>query len=361
MKLFLTSAGIAPEIGDQFLKLLGKDPKGLKLVFVPTAADPENDEWFLRFVEKDKENLAKFGFDLQIVDLKNETEFSLENKFVVAEIVYVEGGNTFYLLDWVRKSGFDKVVKRFLERGGIYVGVSAGSIIAGLNIESANWEPPDRNISGLKDLTAMNLVNFVITPHYCSEFSNAVGESASKADYSTVALTDKQAVLVDGGKIEIIGSGEKIIFNSKKFLADNLRRVFEANKDKRIAVVGTTCTGKTTFIELMEGCFDMDALVFPKLTKEEADYVCQIPWTPEIGNTMNRLAKERVVIEAGKPVFGTVVLDCDLVVYLKISDWLLRQRTGLRGVDFNDAKNMQNQIEKEIRESGKPVVEFFVG
>jgi len=232
MKLFLTSAGIGPEITGEFLKLLGKNSKDSKLIFIPTAADPETDEWFVEFVKKDKERLAEFGFDIQVVDLKNQNQISLETIFKNADVIYIEGGNTFYLLDWVRKSGFDVAVKKFLGRGGVYVGVSAGSMIARINIESANWEPADRNIAGLNDLSAMNLVDFVVIPHYCPEFAEAVGASASKADYAAVALTDQQAVLVDSDKIEIIGPGEKTIFNSNKFLVNNLLRIFKANKDK---------------------------------------------------------------------------------------------------------------------------------
>ena len=215
MKLFLTSAGIIPEITNEFLKLLGKEPAKCRLVFVPTAADPETDEWFVQFVKNDKQRLVELGFDVKEVDLKNETETSLEIKFANVDVVYVEDGNTFYLLDWVRKSGFDKAVRKFLEREGIYVGVSAGSIIAGLNIESANWEPADRNIVGLNDLSAMNLVNFCITPHYSAEVAGAVGQVASKTEYATIALTDQQAVSVDGDKTEIIGPGEKTILNNK--------------------------------------------------------------------------------------------------------------------------------------------------
>ena len=102
----------------------------------------------------------------------------------------------------------------------------------------------------------------------------------------------------------------------------------------------------------------MDELVFPKLTKEERDYVCQHPWTPEIGEKMVGLVKEKVKIEPGKPVFGTVVLDSDLIVYLRISDELLKERTALRGANYEDAKNMQRQIEEEIKQSNIPTIEL---
>gem|GEM_PF-1663051 len=40
MKLFLTSAGITPEITDEFLKLLAKLSKDCRMVFVPTVPAP---------------------------------------------------------------------------------------------------------------------------------------------------------------------------------------------------------------------------------------------------------------------------------------------------------------------------------
>ena len=100
----------------------------------------------------------------------------------------------------------------------------------------------------------------------------------------------------------------------------------------------------------------MDKLIFPKLTKEEMDYVCQTPWTEEIGNTMNNLVRTRLNITPGNPLFGTVLLDCDLIVYLHISDDKLLERTSLRNVDFTNAKNMQTKIEKEIKESNIEII-----
>jgi energy-coupling factor transporter ATP-binding protein EcfA2 len=142
--------------------------------------------------------------------------------------------------------------------------------------------------------------------------------------------------------------------------AVELNKLFDEHKSERIVVLGGTCTGKSTLVEHIAGAHDMDKLVFPLLTKEEADYVCQTPWTPELGETMSRLTKERVTVQPGKPVFGTVVLDADLIVQLKISDDSLKQRTKARGASFTDAKNMQQQIEDEILASSLPVIEFDV-
>lgn len=101
--------------------------------------------------------------------------------------------------------------------------------------------------------------------------------------------------------------------------------------------------------------------MFAKMTKAEAEYVCQTPWTPEIGETMTRLVRQYVQSAIGIPVFGTVVIDCDLIVELKISDNLLLERTARRNAQFIDAKNMQQQLREEILASGKPYIQFEVG
>lgn len=129
---------------------------------------------------------------------------------------------------------------------------------------------------------------------------------------------------------------------------DNLTRIFDENSDKRICVLGTTCTGKSTLISQLGIGEDMDELLFPLLTKEENDYVCQTPWTEEIGEKMDELVRTKLIIKPGIPLFGTVLVNCDLIIYLHIDDELLFKRTALRNVDFKNAKMMQSKIEQEI-------------
>ncbi|MBP3920997.1 MAG: hypothetical protein J6D28_05480 [Bacilli bacterium] len=137
---------------------------------------------------------------------------------------------------------------------------------------------------------------------------------------------------------------------------EELSKIFEENIEKRICVLGTTCTGKTTLIKSVGIGLDMDKEIFPLLTKEETDYVCQTPWTEEIGNKMDELVRTRLSIKPGTPMFGTVLLDCDLIVYLHINDELLLERTKLRNTDFMNAKNMQQKIEEEIKKSNIPAI-----
>ena len=137
---------------------------------------------------------------------------------------------------------------------------------------------------------------------------------------------------------------------------EQLIEIFEENRDKRICVLGATCTGKTTLIKGTNIGLDMDEEIFPLLTEEETEYVCRTPWTQEIGNRMDELVRTKLSIKQGTPMFGTVLLDCDLIVYLHINDDLLHERTKIRNTDCSNTKNMQQKIEEEIKNSNIPTI-----
>lgn len=207
MKLFLTSVGLPPETTEAFLKLLGKKPEETKVCFIATAADPEEDKWF---VGKDRERLLELRFETTEIDLKQENEESLDEKLKDFDVVFIEGGNTFYLMKYIRESGFDKAIKSFLDRGGIYLGVSAGSYAAGPDIAPAQWKHmfEDKNIVGLKDFSGMGLIDFIISPHYEPEHESIINKNKNKVSYPVIALTDLQAILVENDDIQFIGPGE---------------------------------------------------------------------------------------------------------------------------------------------------------
>lgn len=212
MKLFLTSAGLPPETIEAFLKLLNKKPDKTKVCFIATAAEPYVDKWY---VKKDKERLSELGFNaVTEVDLKKENERSLNEKLKYFDVIFVEGGNTFYLLKYIMESGFDKALKPFLDRGGIYLGVSAGSYVTGPDISLANWKhAEDQNTVRLKDLQGLGLVDFYISPHYIPEHEAIINENKNKVSCPIFALTDSQAIMIDDGKIELVGPGEFKKFN----------------------------------------------------------------------------------------------------------------------------------------------------
>lgn len=123
-----------------------------------------------------------------------------------ASIIFVSGSNTFHLLEKVRESGFDKVVKEFVDKGVIYIGSSAGSVLVGPDIEPvAALE--DRSSINLDSTKGIGLVDFVTLPHYGKEkykpkYEKIVKDFSGK--YELIKLEDKQAVVVEDKKHRIV-------------------------------------------------------------------------------------------------------------------------------------------------------------
>ena len=206
-KLLLTSAGFEnPKIGKKFLELVDKPVSKIKVLFIPTASRTKEE---LIYVEKSKQELL----DLGILE-NNIVSFNLDKKLSEEEIntfnvIYVCGGNTFYLLHKLRESKFDEIVKKMVERGTVYVGASAGSIVLGPEIGLTAL--PDTNDVNLKNTAGLNLVNVAVSPHYCKEEEKMVRKWQKKVDseissltYKILPLTDKQALLVVGDEEEVI-------------------------------------------------------------------------------------------------------------------------------------------------------------
>lgn len=213
MKLLLTSQGLPRELKNVFLEQLPKPPKDIKVCYVITAGFGDGDikpEW----LEYYKKQLNDYGVnEIEELDIRNKTEQELEKITQDKDIIFVNGGNTFFLLYWVKKTGFDKVILKHVKEGKLYIGISAGSYIACPSIEQSNWKHSDRNRIGITDLSALNLVPFLITAHFVEDFRPVIEGASKNTKYPIIALHDTQAVLVTDNHWKLVGKGDKEFFN----------------------------------------------------------------------------------------------------------------------------------------------------
>ncbi|GHV06060.1 hypothetical protein FACS1894217_04020 [Clostridia bacterium] len=131
---------------------------------------------------------------------------------------------------------------------------------------------------------------------------------------------------------------------------NTLKAIFERHKDERICVIGTTCAGKTTLVNLLADyhCVDMDAVLWPNLPEHETAHLNELlqkPWCKELGDEVDRLTYKYLKAEPGCPLFSSVIVDCEAVVYLDITDDLLLAHCKKRNVAFEDAQKMKVAIE----------------
>lgn len=196
MKLLLTSAGLTnPKIRDFFVGQFDTlENKKACLIF--TIREESDWQWLPQY----EKELGGIGLAHDQINISQEKDFSDLRDY---DIYYVCGGNTFYILDRMRKTGIDKVLIDAVNRGKFYVGVSAGSIIPGPDIEVA--EPGDLNDINLTDLTGLKLVPFIITPHYSQEEESEVKKfKERRKGEQVITLTDDEAVFIEDDKIVLI-------------------------------------------------------------------------------------------------------------------------------------------------------------
>jgi dipeptidase E len=107
----------------------------------------------------------------------------------------------------MRKTGVDKVLIQAIQDGKFYIGVSAGSIIVGPDIEISGWgQDADTNDIHLEDLSGFKSVPYYIFPHYSDRINQEITAfQKDRGIEKVVGLTDAQALFVTDEEAILIG------------------------------------------------------------------------------------------------------------------------------------------------------------
>lgn len=206
MKLFLTSAGFQDFQTKQIRRDLESvlreqcgDLRNKRACFLYTIRQESDQTWLDLYDEEFK----ALGLPYDPVNISEELDGLALPEY---DIYYVCGGNTFYILDRLRKTRMDEVLKKAVQKGKIYIGVSAGSILACPDISVAGIETGDENDIHLSDATGFSWISFYISPHYGAASDRMVVEKFFKEKQKPViALTDKQMIAVTEAGIKLVG------------------------------------------------------------------------------------------------------------------------------------------------------------
>ena len=178
-----------------------------KLVFIDTAAEPKGEREDLTWLQNDRQALVNAGFVVNNYTITSKSRGKLEADLKDFDYIYLSGGNTAYLLEQSQKSGFISLIKELVnERGKIYIGTSAGSIICGKKLPDYFADEE----ADLENNKCYGFVNFTILPHWGSEdFKNRYLGKRLKIVYKDnqvplILLTDNQYVHAQDGQFEII-------------------------------------------------------------------------------------------------------------------------------------------------------------
>jgi dipeptidase E len=151
-----------------------------------------------------------FGVD-QFINFPIDKPFSsiLKEQVLKSDIIHLSGGNTYYFLYHLRSTGLLNELKEFVDRGGVLTGLSAGAIIMTKNINTAGFPEfdCDENEDNLKNLKAMNLVDFEFFPHYknSKRYDEELIKYSKSIKKPLYACPDGSGIIVKDESIEFIG------------------------------------------------------------------------------------------------------------------------------------------------------------
>lgn len=177
----------------------GYDFVGKRVAFITTASDPYDNK---DFVEVDRIALKKYGSEVVEVDVKNKSKEEIREAIYNTDVILTAGGDTFYLMEKLKESGADKIIREYIEKDGIYIGSSAGSIICCPTIEGAEEFDDPSLAPNLENYDGMGLFGGVIIPHvhkekYFERVKNATRKLEAKG-YKVYPLTDDDVLFFDG-------------------------------------------------------------------------------------------------------------------------------------------------------------------
>lgn len=200
-KLFLCSS--FKDVASILSNFAEEDFNGKTVAFIPTASIPEKMKFYVKAAKKAFE---KMGLIVNELEITQASEKELKHQLKQNDYIYVSGGNTFFLLQELKRTGADKLIVEQIELGKLYIGESAGSMVVSPNIEYVKDMDNCKKAPDLDTFGALNIIDFYPVPHHTNfPFAKTVEKiiATFSADLNLYPMNNSQAILVNGQDIKI--------------------------------------------------------------------------------------------------------------------------------------------------------------
>ena len=186
--------------------------KNMSVGYIPSWYDgAEVREDYKKFSNKIK------GFTKNVNFYSLEKKLSKQDKknLLSNSVIYIDGGNTFLLLSWLRKNNLVDKLQKYAKKN-ILAGQSAGAIIMTNNIKLAEIPSftADDNFEEIKNYKSLNLTKFDFSPHYegSDREDFELMKYSKKNNRIIYACSDESGIFINGSKAEFSGSGTIVQF-----------------------------------------------------------------------------------------------------------------------------------------------------
>lgn len=200
--LLLTSSGLSDSMNKIFFDIIGKSPKDLKILYIPTAGietDGAREGFAVCLDELTNmgicyENILLYNLELLLSkDYKRTYSSHIKSPAMVTRLltieelktfdaIFVSGGDSAVLCREMVRTGLDSVIAKAINNGLVYVGISAGSMYAAGNLDDG-----------------LHIIPNPIIPHWKENKLVELPKGQKE-----IPLADGQAVYIENDNIRLI-------------------------------------------------------------------------------------------------------------------------------------------------------------
>lgn len=164
---------------------------------------------------KNRATLKAAGFECEDYDITGKNLEDLRKDLANYKVIYVEGGNPFYMLQESQKSHFVEYIVERVNNGMIYISESAGSVVAGADISANSRIGKSASDYELTSTRGYNFVNFVFMPHWGmdvkkNDYMTSKIPQCYNEDFPYVLLTNNQYIEVQDDWYKIVDIGKEV-------------------------------------------------------------------------------------------------------------------------------------------------------
>lgn len=201
-RLFLTSSGLSDSMKKMFTDSIAKSPQEMRILYIPSAGyetDSAREGFAVCLDELGKmgiryDNILIYNLELLLSKgYKRTYSAHIGNPAMISRLltmeelgafdaVFVSGGDSAVLCREMVRTGFDEVLKRAINDGLVYVGISAGSMYAAGNLDNG-----------------LHIILNPIIPHWNGQKATEITDSSAE-----IYLSDGQALYVESDVIRLV-------------------------------------------------------------------------------------------------------------------------------------------------------------
>lgn len=150
------------------------------------------------YIEEWRNYSQRFGADFNIIDNHSSDEKE-KVKLLESNILLISGGNTFTLLNNLRKSGLSRTINEFTQKPNfILSGFSAGALILTPTIAICGLPNFDENLVGITNFEGLGVIDFEVFPHYEEELhKNIIENYRHRSSFQVREISDDDFITVN--------------------------------------------------------------------------------------------------------------------------------------------------------------------